>query len=66
VNITEVKASSTGAEIFIQSLEIGDLPIIQYILKYDQQNAKQSQFQTLIVPGNFSRSKVNRSDGLIL
>lgn len=52
VNITEVKPSSTGAEIFIQSVEMGDLPIVQYILKYDLQSAKDSQLQTLMVPGS--------------
>jgi hypothetical protein len=39
---------------FIQSSETGDLPIVQYILKYDLQNTKDSELQTLIVPGNLS------------
>jgi hypothetical protein len=51
VNITQVKPLSNGAEIFIHSTETGDLPITQYILKYDLQDTKNSQLQTLIVPG---------------
>jgi hypothetical protein len=48
-----VKALANGAEITIHSAETGELPLIQYILKYDVQDAKDSQFQTLIVPGRF-------------
>jgi hypothetical protein len=51
VNITQVKPLANGAEISIQSSEIGDLPLIQYILKYDLEDTKDSQLQTLIVPG---------------
>ncbi len=51
MNITQVKTLSNGAEISIQSSETGDLPLIQYILKYDVQDTKDSQLQTLIVPG---------------
>ena len=57
MNITQVNPLSTGAEIFIQSPETGDLPIVQYILKYDLQNTKDSQLQTLIVSGNLSTRK---------
>jgi hypothetical protein len=51
VNITQIKSLSNGAEIYIQSSETGDLPLIQYILKYDLQDTKDSQLQTLIIPG---------------
>ncbi len=51
MNITQIKSLSNGAEIYIQSYETGDLPLIQYILKYDLQDTKDSQLQTLIVPG---------------
>ncbi len=53
VNITQVKPLANSAEITIQSSETGELPLIQYILKYDLQNTKDSQLQTLIVPGRF-------------
>ncbi len=51
MNITQVKPLSNGAEISIRSSEPGELPLIQYILKYDLQDSKDSQLQTLIVPG---------------
>ncbi|CAF4831018.1 unnamed protein product, partial [Rotaria socialis] len=50
INITHVKPSSSGVDIFFQSSETDDLPVIQYILKYDIQDAKESQLQTLIIP----------------
>ena len=52
VNISEIKSLPNGAEIIIESSEIGELPIIQYILKYDLQDTEISQLETLIVPGN--------------
>ncbi|UJR22927.1 hypothetical protein I4U23_025955 [Adineta vaga] len=64
VNITEVKSFSTGAEIFIQSLEMGDLPIVQYILKYDLQSTKHSQLQTLIVPAQVSAKQIIKIENL--
>ncbi|CAF1614637.1 unnamed protein product, partial [Adineta ricciae] len=64
VNITEVKPSSTGAEIFIQSVEMGDLPIVQYILKYDLEDAKDSQLQTLMVPAQVSSKQIIKIDNL--
>ena len=51
VNVTQIKALSNGAEITAQAPQTGDLPLLQYILKYDLQDAKNSQLQTLIVPG---------------
>jgi hypothetical protein len=51
VNITQVKPSANGAEIFIPFFNTGDLPVTQYILKYDLQDTKDSELQTLIIPG---------------
>jgi len=51
VNVTQVNPLANGAEVYIQSSESGDLPLTQYILKYEQENSKDNQFQTLIIPG---------------
>lgn len=53
VNVSQIKALSNGAEIFVQTAQTGDLPLLQYILKYDVQDSKNSQLQTLIIPGSF-------------
>ena len=51
VNITEMKASATGLDIQIQSSDHDDLPLVQYVLKYDLEENSENQLQTLIIPG---------------
>ncbi|CAF2073220.1 unnamed protein product [Rotaria magnacalcarata] len=58
INITHVKPSSSGVEIFFQSSETDDLPVLQYILKYDIQDTKESQLQTLIIPAQKSTKQI--------
>ncbi|CAF1189962.1 unnamed protein product [Rotaria sordida] len=64
VNITHVKPLSNGVEIFIQSFENDDLPVVQYILKYDLQDTKDSQLQTLIVPAQKSTKQIIKVENL--
>ncbi|CAF3571045.1 unnamed protein product [Adineta steineri] len=64
VNITQVKSLPNGVEIFIQSSEMGDLPITQYILKYDIKNTKNSQLQTLIIPAHILSEQIIKVENL--
>lgn len=50
VNITDVKPSATTVEILVQTSDHDDLPLIQYVLKYDVEENSDNPLQQTIIP----------------
>lgn len=59
VNITDVKPSATTVEILVQTSDHDDLPLIQYVLKYDVEENSDNPLQQTIIPGNKFDGKSN-------
>lgn len=52
VNVTDIKPFSTGVELLVENSNNSDLPIFQYIVKYDLHNVEHNQWQSIVFPGS--------------